>query len=227
MHRPMRRTRSFLPCVALAALALTACGSSTSTPAPVLTSVKTTLFPVGTTGLIEARTSMIPADGTAPILTFDDVTLASSATISAVAWQGIYCTPQNNSGAPAPTATGFTIAFYPDSAGRPKLSAPVQTSSVTLAQSAQTFDHNIVNLNCDFATGTTWAAYNYAATLATPVALTAGTKYWFSVQANVPTAAANFAWRNGTVDDSLSLQERLGVYSTSTFDRSYSLSALK
>jgi hypothetical protein len=218
---PSRRVSA--PLVALV-LALAACGDDNSSPPPAPPEpTQSTLVPTGNTGFVEARTSQIVTNGAPPSQVFDDFTFATDGTIRSVRWQGIYCVQQANAPAPAPTASSFTVSFYTDAAGRPNIAAPVQTSTYTVAQTGQAFEKNVGGLNCGTAANTTWPFYNYAVTLATPFTASAGTKYWISVQATTPSYDVYFGWRDGTVNNRMSLQLFEGDYTTYDVDRAYAL----
>ena len=217
-------------------VALAACGGKSSSPTspggintnPPAGTTETpptheTTVPATTSGFVDARTSQIVGGGGAPTQVFDDFTFATSGSIKTVAWQGIYCVQTANAPAPDPTATSFTVSFYADAAGRPNTAAPLQTSTYTVAQSAQTFEKTVPNLNCGTATGTTWPFYKYQVTLAAPFAATAGTKYWISIQATTPSYSVFWGWRDGTPNDNSSLQLFNGTYTTYNVDRAYSL----
>ncbi len=222
----LRANASRLALVAAVSLILVGCkGSKDSPTQPVVipTTSRSTVVPVATSGYVEARTSQIVSNGALPSQVFDDFTLTGSATIRTVGFQGIYCVQQVNAGAPAPTATAFRVSFYADASGRPNTAAPIQTSTYTLAQAAQTFDKNVSGLTCGTAANTTWPFYRYSVTLATPFVATPNTKYWVSVQALTPSYDVYWGWRDGTVDNSLSLQLFNGTYTTFPIDRAYSL----
>ena len=197
-------------------------GDSDPTPLPDDPD-RSTLVPPTTSGFVEARTSQIVTDGSLPSTVFDDFTLTEDATITTVGWQGIYCVQQAGAAAPSPTASSFTIGLYADVAGRPNTAAPVQTSTYTVAQAGQTFEKNVSGLTCGTAANTTWPFYRYEVTLTTPFNITAGTKYWISIQATTPSYAVYWGWRDGTVDNSSSLQLFNGVYTPYPVDRAYSL----
>ena len=210
---------------AVLALSVSACkGKKAPTQPGVIPSTgRSTVVPLTTSGYVEARTSQIVSNGAAPGQVFDDFTLSTATTVRTVGWQGIYCVQQANAGAPAPTATAFTVSFYSDNAGRPNLTTPLQISTYPLAQTAQTFEKNQSPLTCGTAAGTTWPFYKYSLTLTTPFAAAANTKYWFSVQANTPSYDVYWGWRDGTPDNSSSLQLFQGTYTTFAIDRAYSL----
>lgn len=229
--RPALRLRSlqgrsrWLGLVVGLAVTLSACGSDSSDPPPPPPEgpTRTTLVPDGNSGYIEARTSMVVGDGSPASWVFDDFTLDADATIGTVAWQGIYCIQTVGSSAPTPTASGFTVSFYSDVSGRPAVGSPLQTSTYTLAESNQRFIRNVSGLTCGTATPTEWSFYNYEVDLDASFHATAGTKYWISVQANTPSYAVYFGWRDGTPDNLLSLQLYDGSYTVFDVDRAYSL----
>jgi hypothetical protein len=108
------------------------------------TTSRNSLVPASNTGIIEARTSQIYANGSLPALVTDDFTFTGASNITKVGWQGIYCVQTPGAAAPAPTATGFTITFYADNAGRPNVAAPLQTQTFTLPQvNPDTFLSNV------------------------------------------------------------------------------------
>ncbi len=213
--------------VAALAFAVAACKGKSDSPTqpPVVIPVtsRSTFVPTSASGYVEARTSQIVSNGALPGEVFDDFTFTGSGTIRTFGWQGIYCVQQVNAPAPAPTATAFRVSIYTDVAGRPNVTTPVQTSTYTLAQVAQTFDKTVTGLTCGTAANTTWPFYRYSVTLATPFAVTAGTKYWVSVQALTPSYDVYWGWRDGTPDNNSSLQLFNGTYTTYAIDRAYSL----
>lgn len=224
------RTAAFgLPLSLLVALA--ACGGGDdkdvapiANPPPAAQPLRTSLNAAGASGGIEARTSQAPtAAGAAPSTVFDDFRLASAASVSSIAWQGIYCVQTNGSPAPAATASQFIVAIYADTAGRPNLAAPLTTVTVTATAAGQTFERNFSGLSCGSATNTTWALYDYSVSLPAPLAVAANTTYWVSVQAITPSYDVYWGWRAGTADNNLSLSRFLGVYDTYTLDRAYAL----
>ncbi len=206
-------------------IALSACGSSNHPTTPPVTTPlgHETTIPATTSGYIEARTSQIVTDGSPPSTVFDDFVLSANATIRTVGWQGIYCVQQVNAGAPTPTASSFTVSFYSDISGRPNVAAPLQKTTYTVAQTGQVFEKTVPNLYCGTAFPTTYPFYRYSVALTTPFTAVAGTKYWLSIQATTPSYAVYWGWRDGTVDNRLSLQLFQGVYTTFPVDRAYSL----
>ncbi len=187
------------------------------------TTSRSSLVPASNSTIIEARTSQIYANGSLPALVADDFTFTGASNITRVAWQGIYCVATAGSAAPAPTATGFTITFYADAAGRPNVAAPLQTETFTLAQVNQTFDKNVPGLTCGTAANTTWPFYSYSATLTTAFPAVANTKYWIGIQARSPSFAVFWGWRDGVPDNNQSWQLFNGAFTSFAFDRAYSL----
>ncbi|MEO8227770.1 MAG: hypothetical protein ABI637_10070 [Gemmatimonadota bacterium] len=220
-HTPHIRTaRTVLAMTAIVAVAACSKKSPTAPSNPVAI---TNIVPPANSGFVEARTSQIVTDGSPPSQVFDDFSFAAGGTFTKVGWQGIYCVQQPGAAAPSPTASSFTVSFYSDLNGKPNLTAPLQTTTYTVAQSGQTFEKNVSGLMCGTAANTTWPFYKYAVTLPTPFTVTAGSKYWISIQATTPSYAVYFGWRDGTVLNNLSLQLFNGVYTTYNIDRAYSL----
>lgn len=217
-------THPVLRALPVLVLALAACSKKSSPTGPTITQKTThsSLNPASSTSF-EARTSQIVTNGASPAQLFDDVTFTGATTIRTVSWQGVYCVQANNAPAPSPTATSFVLGIYPDASGRPNTAAPLQTVTLTLAQANQVFDKNVGNATCGSATNVTYAFYNYSATLPTAFTATPGVKYWVSVQAVTPSYGVYWGWRNGVVDNSLSIQLFEGNWTTYAFDRAYAL----
>jgi hypothetical protein len=219
-------------CVAAAvAVTLVACGggsksptSPTPTPPPAAPpTTKTTENPLGSSNNVEARTSQaVPSGVGAGATVFDDFTFSGGASIRRVSWQGIYCREVANAAAPAPTATAFIVAFYADQSGRPNTTTPLYQITVPLSGVNETLDRTQANLNCG-ATPTTWAFYTYSTVLPTAFGAEPGRKYWMSIQAQVPTQQPFWGWRDGTVDNRLSLQMFQAAFTEFPVDRAYGL----
>ena len=224
--RKAPRLRSLVALAALAALVGCGGDSNDDDDGPAASApLRSTLVASGSnTNLIEARTSQAPtAVGAEASTVYDDFRLTSAASVASVSWQGIYCVQADGAPAPAATASQFVVVLYPDSAGRPNLAAPLATTTVTPGGANQTLERNVTGLSCGSAVNTTWALYNYRATLAASVSLAAGTTYWVSVQAVTPSYDVYWGFRAGATDNSLSLLRFLGAYDVLTFDRAFAL----
>jgi hypothetical protein len=192
-------------------------------PPPPAPTNRSTQNPIGSSSNVEARTSQIVNLPNAAIAqVFDDFAFTGGANIRTVSWQGIYCVQTANAPAPAPTATGFVISFYADQSGQPNRQAPLFSTTVPLAQAAETLDRTQANLNCG-TIPTTWAFYSYSATLPNTFGAEPNTRYWVSVQAMTPSFATFWGWRDGTPDNRLSLQLDNGTIHTFPVDRAYAL----
>jgi hypothetical protein len=232
-RRVLGRYAGSICVAAVVAVTLVACGggskSPTSptpappTPTPPPPTTKTTENPLGSSNNVEARTSQAVPAGVGPGATvFDDFTFTGGANITRVSWQGIYCREVANAAAPAPTATAFIIAFYADQAGRPNAAAPLYQITVPISSVNEMLDRNQANLNCG-TTPTTWAFYSYSTVLPTAFGAEAGRKYWMSIQAQVPTQQPFWGWRDGIVDNRLSVQLFQGAFTDFPVDRAYGL----
>lgn len=185
---------------------------------------RSTLNPPGVPStFIQAFTSQIYGTGGSPVQMFDDFTFSGGSTIRQFAWQGMYCTAQNNAPAPAATATAFVVSLYGTQAGRPNVAAPLATATLSTAQVNQTFNGNFVGATCNAATNTSWALYSYQVTLPSGFTASPGVRYWFSVQAVTPTSAVVWGWRSGTTDNQTALQLFQGTYYPTTLDRAFAL----
>jgi hypothetical protein len=184
---------------------------------------RSTLNPPGVPSSIQAFTSQIYGNGGSPVQMFDDFTFAGGSTIRQIAWQGMYCTPQNNSPAPAATATAFVVSIYPDQAGRPNTAAPLASATLSTAQVNQTSNGTFVGATCDAASNTSWSLYSYQVALPTGFTAAPGARYWFSVQAVTPTSSVTWGWRRGTTDNQSALQFYQGTFYPTTLDRAFAL----
>lgn len=214
-----------------ACLALAACGGGGGDggstppppPPPPPAALLDTLNAAGAGGSIEARTSMQPTNGAEGSTVFDDFSLTTAASITTLRWQGIYCVQANGAAAPAATASEFVVRIHADVAGRPNLASALLQARYTPAQAGQTFERNVGGLSCGSATGTNWALYDYSATLPTPFAAAANTRYWISVEAVTPSYDVYWGWRAGTTANGQSLLRFTGNYDVLTLDRALRL----
>jgi hypothetical protein len=183
--------------------------------------------PTGSQLNLDARTSMRTPANTGTFM-FDDFVSPTAATIVRVLWQGIYCAEIANQAAPNATATGFEVAFYPDSGGLPNTSSPIQKVMYAIGRTGENRDF-AATANCGTAS-TGWSFYNYDLTLDTPFAAAAGVRYWVSIQAQVNYLQAGnpgfifWGWRNGLPNNNRSVQiNPAGAVTEFPLDRAYSL----
>ena len=227
--------------LAILTLGLAGCGGSksstpvspTPTPTPPVATApeppRSTENPATATTNFDGFASMSIANNPgANSAVYDDFTLTAATTIRTLSWQGIYCTPAVNAPNPVPTATAFVVAFYPsDSGGGPNSSAPLQQVTVPVANVAQTLEQNRPGGTCSNAaasfTPTPIGTYNYALTLPTPFSASAGTRYWLSIVANVPSTPPTWAWRSGTQDNGVSFLFFQNNFTTLNRDRAFAL----
>lgn len=150
------------------------------------------------------------------VQTFDDFTLASGGTVTRFEWQGIYCVTTVGAPAPAPTASSFTLAFYPDASDAPDTANALSVATYPIARVAQT----LVTTNqgtCGAASPTSIPLYSYTVTLDSPFVASPGARYWVSVQAHTPDLTVFWGWRSGTSTNARSLQTSFGG-ATTVFD---------
>ncbi len=209
------------------ALVLPACKSKNTSTGPTAIVSRQSLVPASTAQVLDYAGSQIVGANQGQM--FDDFTFTANSSIRTVAWQGAYCLPVTNSPAQTPTATAFRLSFYADAGGRPQLATPLAQVTVPIAQAAETLDRNLAGLVCIDGSGrngtnVTYAMYRYQATLATPFAAAANTKYWFIVQAITPSFVTLWGWRDGVADNNTSLRYSNNTFiGTSTFDRAFAL----
>ena len=225
IRRAMPPQGHHIVCSFLTVLLVAACGGKKDGPTStvLVPTGRSTIVAISNAGYVEARTSQIVTNGALPSTVFDDFSLTATTTIRSVGWQGIYCVQRANAAAPAPTATAFTLRMYTDVSGRPNVAAPVFSATFPMSQVGQTFDKTVTGLTCGTAANTTWPFYRYSVTLPTTFTAAANTKYWISVQATTASYDVFWGWRDGTVDNNLSLQLFNGTYTPFTIDRAYSL----
>lgn len=151
--------------------------------------------------------------------TYDNFTLASTAQIGSLTWQG-FSFDSTNLGATATPVQSFNIGFYANAAGTPGALLFSQTISYT-ETAASTFDF--------FGNGQTETLYNYTGNLAGGFTASAGTTYWVSVQ-GVTDYPAFWTWTSGSGGDGLSYQTENPTYGTVATarpgDRALSLSSV-
>ncbi|MEO8484377.1 MAG: serine/threonine-protein kinase [Acidobacteriota bacterium] len=175
----------------------------------------------------DARTSMFTPTGT-NVSAFDDFVSPKGALFARATWQGIYCAQALNQPAPAPTATGFHVAFFADANGFPDRTKALQDTTYPISRVAQTHEVDRA-LSCG-RVATTYGFYSYAVTLDTPFRAAPAVRYWFSVQAIVSEAAAQavpfvfWGWLNGpTVNGRTVATMPGGGFAEFPTDRSFTL----
>jgi len=183
----------------------------------------TTLYvppPTGTVLSVRASQDQGPPFGSVDFQTFDNFTLAQSANISNVSWQGSYFNSLVANGAfqPPANASQFVVAFYADNVNIP--GSLLASYTFSPAQANQTFNRQEA-----FTLSPTLglAVYDYQAVLSSSFLALAGTQYWFSVYALEPPASpteAQWGWNNGLGGNGTAYQTPTG---TVNLDRAFTL----
>lgn len=216
------RRRWLRPALLLSVLLLSACSVGWAQPV-IYQQPPVYVPPNGNVGLSFTSIYNAAAGG---FLVYDNFIPTTTAPIGAVRWFGFYwdyAVPANNP--VGPSTTSWTITFYADNAGAPGASlgsASLPAASVTTTQiGTALFGRDTVNV------------YRMDVPLPAPVPVTAGTKYWISIQ-SVQTAGPSplFSWIEGTGGDAVSLQQAIlpggapaGPPATVTGDRAFTLFA--
>ena len=222
---------------ALIACIAAACGSDdrgVTQPTPLSGLVHNTLNPSGnrTSRRLLLSAIRIPTPGpsqSVPLRVYDDFTSARTTAIRTVSWQGGYC-----GGAlgplPPPVATSpsFQIAFHRDNNGSPSGYPLLADYDVTLtpadAHEQFAFDTGPTTGQC-ISEAPNASYYDYTAVLPSPFPITAGTRYWFSVRADMRNAAALWGWRVGMEDNNHSkMNGPQSSIVTTPWDLAFSLS---
>jgi hypothetical protein len=143
------------------------------------------------------------------VTTFDDFTLSSAADISSVSWVGTILN--------GVTPTAFTISIWSSTTSScpggepscPNLSAPIYSTTVA-GNAGQSYLQN------DFFN---YPAYSYS----DPINFnaSAGTEYWISIAAVVP-STNDWVWESGTGGDGFSYQNLFGEISAIQVDEAFS-----
>lgn len=148
----------------------------------------------------------------------------AAAAIEYVERVGIYCVQTVGAPAPSPTATAFTVGFYPDVGSAPDLANPLAVATCPMSRVAQTFLQTNTNGTCGTATPTGIPIYRYALTFNAPFVAAPGVTYWLSVLAHTPDLTVYLGWRSGTASNNRSLQRhQAGNTVVFTSDRAFSL----
>ena len=155
---------------------------------------------------------------------WDDFTSATAVTVRTVAWQGGYCTSKSpllppSAGPPRSTATRFQVWFVRDVNGRPESFNYMSEIILASADAHERFMFDSVRSDADC------AYYDYTAVLPTPFPVTAGTRYWFMIRADIGSGPAPWGWRVGQKDNSVSAVGALnGGIATVSRDLAFALS---
>ena len=156
---------------------------------------------------------------------WDDFTSATTDTIRTVAWQGGYCTSKGpllppSAGPPRPISSKFQLWFVRDVNGRPASFTYLSEFILTSDDAHEQFVFDSVRSDDDC------AYYDYAAVLPRPFPVTAGTRYWLLIRADIGNGLARWGWRVGQQDNSISAQGALngGGIGTVPRDLAFSLS---
>ena len=213
--------------------AVLGCGGSATAPGPLPPQfTHFTLNAADDRGTRQLHDSYLPntppgilTGGAVNHLAADDFTPLVTTAIRAVAWQGGYCgAAPLGAVAPPPTADSraFVVSFYADRNGMPQPYGGTELYQVRLtpadANEQFTFDSGATANACSY--------YQYTALLPTPFPVTAGTRYWLAVQADVRgDVGTSWGWRAGTPDNNYSVVSGLGIQMlASTADLAFSLS---
>ena len=232
--RPVERGLPFLIAAALG------CGGHPTAPSPAPLQIHFTLNAADDRGARVLHDSYLPntppgflTGGLVNHLAADDFTPMVTTAIRTIAWQGGYCggTPFG-AVAPPPTANSraFVVSFYADRNGMPQPFGGTELYQMRLtpaeAHEQFTFDSGATANGCGSQTPNA-TYYQYSADLATPFSVTAGTRYWVLVQADIPgNVGIAWGWRAGTHDNNYSVvsgPQGLPLL-TSTIDLAFSLS---
>jgi hypothetical protein len=143
-------------------------------------------------------TSSLGADASGGFRTYDNFTLATSATITSVNWQGFYddfITPANNP--VSPVTTSWSIGIFANVGGLPG----AQLFTITLPAASVT-----TTLLGVGTFGSQVNVYSITASLGAGFAATAGTTYFFSPLSNQPDLNPIFSWSSDAINTGTSAQ---------------------
>jgi hypothetical protein len=187
----------------------------------------------------------------ADVRAYDDFTSATATTIRTVSWQGGYCRisllPPFGFGVPPPpppvaVSRSFEVSFYADFNGVPvvpmnRLGLYTVRLTPSEVREQLAFSNSYPPDGTCFPTtqsGTPTATYyHYTAVLPVPFPVTAGTRYWLSVQADTglvfPRPADSpgdieWGWRIGMRNNNRSLFNGVSAFSVTADDLAFSLS---
>lgn len=180
------------------------------------------------------RTTITPIISNLEPYRWDDFTSSVTTTIRTVSWQGGYCAARVPVpvGPPTARAISFQVGFYSDSNGRPRNPfnggglGDVYAVTLSPAEAHEQFVFEAMGSEADC------AYYDYMAVLPIPVSLTAGTRYWLLIRADLGGGplGSPWGWRVGLADNGISASGSfrsisLAGISTSPRDLAFSLSS--
>ncbi|MEL7155301.1 MAG: hypothetical protein AAFN30_01735 [Actinomycetota bacterium] len=163
--------------------------------------------------------------GQLPVKTYDRFELAPGASVGIIQWRGIYSFCQERDGVPDPHASAFVIEVFGDDAGQPDLPAgPIYTATIDIDDTNQTLD-GTRDQPCQNRPESTWAFYDYEATLQTPFMADDGGAHWLVIQAVTPGFGTFWGWESSSSGPP-SLQEFNGdIKEVTSGARAYALLA--
>lgn len=152
---------------------------------------------------------------------YDNFTLSSASSVTAVQWHGNYIAAiDQNTNPVEPGTTAFVIRFLADSGGQP--GAVLSTETVPMADCQP---QALGTTGFQFAAnGPTYQIpfYSYRAALPAPFTAAAGQKYWISIVGTTDSDNINWSWYSGSGGDLSSIQDFHGEQ-TRQLDRNFTL----
>lgn len=158
-----------------------------------------------TTGGYNAWASSTTPDGN-PTITYDNFTLAASANITTITWQGIYTDSTNPGANPESIDTAsFVISFWSDNGGQP--GTMLSTGTVSIADANAVALADVGFYFADAGVTENVPSYVYSALLPTAFAAHAGQTYWVSIVSSNSADEPLWDWVSGTGGDGLTIQD--------------------
>ena len=154
------------------------------------------------------QSDVTPNGGAIP--TFDNFTLTSNSSVTAVQWIGSYVNLTTASANPAsPDTTAFRVAFYADANGQP--GSELSTATVALADCHPTLLGTTAFTNPSNDATFQVPIYTFSVTLPRAFTATAGQKYWVGIVSNCNADDPDWIWFSGTGGDGQCVQNFGGV----------------
>jgi hypothetical protein len=197
--------------LAILACAAAACGSDdrgiTQPTPPTVVFVHNTLNSSDNRSSLDVATSWTapyePGFTSLRPSSWDDFTSATAATIRAASWQGGYCNRKGPGlplfGPPRADSIAFHVSFFHDDNGRPQDYAPQYEVTLSSAEAHEQLAFDSVRSDADC------AYFDYTAVLPTPFAVTAGTRYWLLIRADLEATGSPWGWRVGRSNNGISV----------------------